>query len=467
MHFHILGISGTFMGGLAALAKELNFKVTGSDMNIYPPMSTQLETLGVKFRQGFEADQLNPTPDYVVVGNVMRRGIPVVEAVLDQGLPMLSGPEWLARFVLPKRHVLAVSGTHGKTTTSSMLAWILEYAGKNPGFLIGGIPNNFGISARLGDVTAPFVVEADEYDSAFFDKRSKFIHYRPNTLMINNIEFDHADIFPNIEAIQVQFHHLVRTVPGKGLIILPEKDDNVSAVIEKGCWTKCEHFAAGAEPCHRPSFNSPGEWWAEQTTQQGDEFKVYFDKTCFGKVKWTLLGQHNISNALAAIAAAQHVGVDPKIALQALCKFSSVKRRLEVRGERQGIVVYDDFAHHPTAIATTLAGLRAKLGSKTRIVAVVDIRSNTMRAGHHQTTLSSSVKDADLVYFFKSPDVTWSVEKMFADSAKPGAVFQDQSALLMALKSSTTTADHVVFMSNGGFGGIQTEFLGLETQLMV
>ncbi len=451
MHVHILGICGTFMGGLAVLARELGHTVTGSDQNVYPPMSTQLEKLGIKIFQGYsDIQQLVPKPDCIVVGNVMCRGMPVIEAILNQNLPMISGPEWLGRYVLQGKQVLAVSGTHGKTTTSSMLAWILEYAGLKPGFLIGGIPNNFAISARLGG-GAYFVVEADEYDSAFFDKRSKFVHYRPQTLIINNLEFDHADIFSDLAAIQTQFHHLVRTVPGEGLIIYPSQDQNVIQVLEKGCWSKKETFTNQSD--------QRDGWYARSETRIGDQFDVYFAGNHYGTLQWSLMGQHNVQNALAAIAAARNIGIAATIAIEALGKFENVKRRLEIKGQQRGITVYDDFAHHPTAIRTTLAGIRAKVGNQGRIFAVLDIRSNTMKAGHHQEELSLSVQDADNAYFFKSNEIAWDVEKMWEKSHKPGAVHMDIGHLLQDLLQSTQAGDHVIFMSNGGFGGIQMDFL--------
>lgn len=456
MHIHILGICGTFMAGIAVLASELKLKVTGADQNVYPPMSTQLNEQGIKIFQGYEdIHQLVPKPDCVVVGNVMRRGIPVVEAVLNQNLPMFSGPEWLARNVLHNRHVLAVSGTHGKTTTSSMLAWILEFAGKNPGFLIGGVPNNFGLSARLG--TGPyFVVEADEYDSAFFDKRSKFVHYRPRTLIMNNIEFDHADIFANLAAIQLQFHHLVRTVPGQGLIVHPSMDPNVDTVLKMGCWTPQVSFGLSKK---EDLTNNQQGWTAQNIAAKGDQFEVYYNNQLCGQIQWSLLGQHNIQNALAAIAAAYHIGITPDIAVQALAEFKGVKRRMEIKGEQKGITVYDDFAHHPTAINTTLAGLRAKLGAKARIFAVVDIRSNTMRAGHHKDQLADVVQDANQVYFFRSTDIVWDVQQVWDKADKPGGVYSDTNLLLNALLENSTADDHVIFMSNGGFNGIQMQFL--------
>lgn len=464
---HILGICGTFMGGLAILASELNYRVSGSDANVYPPMSTQLEAEGISLIQGFEANQLDGLSEdtHIVVGNVMSRGYSVIEALLNRGTPFLSGPEWLAKHVLPKRHVLAVSGTHGKTSTSSMLAWILEYAGKKPGFLIGGVPNNFGISARLGEGEC-FVVEADEYDSAFFDKRSKFVHYRPRTLIINNIEFDHADIFPDLAAIKTQFHHLVRILPNQGLIVYPEADHHVLDVLNMGCWTPtvCIHPSDSAAielnaQTLQAAAQAQSRFFAAHASVSGDAFDVYQGKTCYGRVEWALLGQHNIANALAAIAAAGHVEVAPSLAIEALKRFQGVKRRLEIKGIQNNITVYDDFAHHPTAIATTLAGLRAKLGQAAKILAVLDIRSNTMRAGHHKEDLPQSVQAANEVYYFKSPDIQWNVDSIWQAAKKPGGVFGDKEALVKTLLMAAKPNDHVIFMSNGGFGGIHTEFL--------
>jgi UDP-N-acetylmuramate: L-alanyl-gamma-D-glutamyl-meso-diaminopimelate ligase len=456
MHIHILGIAGTFMGGLAILGRELNYKVTGSDLAIYPPMSTQLMDLGIELTEGYDNTELTPMPDCVVVGNVMRRGMPIIEALLNKGVPLISGPEFLANYILPKRHVLAVSGTHGKTTTSSMLAWILDVAGLSPGFLIGGIPLNFGVSARIGNMPY-FVVEADEYDSAFFDKRSKFIHYRPRTLIINNIEFDHADIFPNLAAIEQQFHHLVRTVPGNGLIVHPSNDIAVDRVLKMGCWSEIQAFDA---------VQASG-WHAKCLNPEGSRFEVYFDKELRGQVEWSLVGQHNVSNALAAIIAAEHVGVRSEFSTQALSRFASVKRRLEVKAELPNITIYDDFAHHPTAIATTLAGLRAKVGNQSPVIAVIEIRSNTMRMGHHQQELTASLKDASEVYILKAPEIAWNLDQVFQAAHKPGGVYTEISPLVAALKKRLTqtthlavssnahsTENHVVFMSNGGFGGI-------------
>lgn len=400
MHVHILGIAGTFMAGLALLAKELKFKVTGSDRAIYPPMSNQLSENGIQFVEGYGVEQLTPMPDIIVAGNVMTRGMPIIEALLNQGIRMLSGPQFLAQYILPKRHVLAVSGTHGKTTTSSMLAWILESASLAPGFLIGGIPNNFGVSARLGkndsNETSYFVLEADEYDSAFFDKRSKFVHYGPRTLIINNIEYDHADIFPDLAAIETQFHHLVRTIPSQGLIIVPENDAVVERVLKRGCFTPVVKFQT--VPVQSQEQNAT-LLTAKFLSSDGSSFEIYRAQKCLGSVEWQLLGKHNVSNALAAIQAAEHVGVSIAAAAKALCHFASVKRRLEVKGQVGEVTVYDDFAHHPTAIATTLAGLRAKVGTNQKIIAILEMRSNTMRAGFHQDHLPTSFRDATEVYF--------------------------------------------------------------------
>lgn len=448
MHIHILGIAGTFMGGLAALAKELNFKVTGSDCHIYPPMSTQLEELGISYLEGYGEEALSLKPDLFVVGNVMKRGHPIIESILNQGLKTMSGPEWLANYVLPKRHVLAVSGTHGKTTTSSMLAWILEKAGFNPGFLIGGIPQNFEQSAKLGQ-SPYFVIEADEYDSAFFDKRSKFIHYHPRTLILNNLEYDHADIFPNLEAIQTQFHHLIRTIPSQGRIIYPSETNSIEAVLNKGVWSETQ--TVGRE--------GSAQWFANRSDLSGTQFEVYFEGKKRGEVVWTLLGQHNISNALAAIAAAYHVGVSVETSTKALSEFKGVKRRLEIKGTVNNITVYDDFAHHPTAIQTTLQGLRAKLGESSSIIAVVDLRSNTMRAGHHQKALRTSFVDATKVYFYKPEDISWDVAELQKAIQKPGFLFTDSKRLLETLSEQVKPYDQIVFMSNGGFSNIQTDFL--------
>ncbi|WP_445936895.1 UDP-N-acetylmuramate:L-alanyl-gamma-D-glutamyl-meso-diaminopimelate ligase, partial [Pseudomonas sp.] len=389
MHIHILGICGTFMGSLAVLAKELGHRVTGSDANVYPPMSTQLEAQGIELTQGYDAAQLDPAPDLVVVGNALSRGNPAVEYVLNKGLPYVSGPQWLADHVLQGRWVLAVAGTHGKTSSSSMLAWVLEHAGMSPGFLIGGVPQNFGISARLGG-TPFFVVEADEYDSAFFDKRSKFVHYRPRTAILNNLEFDHADIFPDLAAIERQFHHLVRTIPGEGLIIHPTTEPALKRVIEMGCWTPVQTTGEG------------GQWQARLLSADGSRFEVSFEGKVAGTVDWQLTGQHNVANALAVLAAARHVGVLPELGIAALCSFINAKRRMEKVAEVNGVTIFDDFAHHPTAIATTLDGLRKRIGDA-KLIAIVEPRSNSMKLGAHRDGLPESVVQADSVYWYAPP----------------------------------------------------------------
>ncbi|HIJ30035.1 MAG TPA: UDP-N-acetylmuramate:L-alanyl-gamma-D-glutamyl-meso-diaminopimelate ligase, partial [Gammaproteobacteria bacterium] len=397
MHIHILGICGTFMGGIALLARAAGHTVSGSDANVYPPMSTQLEEAGITLQQGYDPSHLDPAPDSVVIGNALSRGNPAVEYVLDQGLPYTSGPQWLAEHVLQEKWVLAISGTHGKTTTSSMLAWILEYAGMRPGFLIGGVPQNFGVSARLGE-TPFFVVEADEYDTAFFDKRSKFVHYRPRTLVINNLEFDHADIFDDLAAIQRQFHHLLRTVPGNGLVIHPLAEEAIDETLAQGCWSATSTI--------------DGDWTARQTAAAWSQFQVMVDGAVVGEVSWELTGWHNRSNALAAIVAARHAGVPAHHAVDALCEFRNVRRRMEWRGEVNGITVYDDFAHHPTAIQLTLQGLRDKVESA-RILAIMEPRSNTMRMGIHQKTLAASFEAADQVLLLEG-GLDWDLQAAMA-----------------------------------------------------
>ncbi len=448
MHIHILGICGTFMGGIAQLARAVGHQVSGSDANVYPPMSTQLEQAGIHLQEGFSAAHLQPAPDQVVVGNAMARGNAAVEYMLDKGLAYTSGPQWLAEHVLADRWVLAVAGTHGKTSTSSILAWILEYAGLNPGFLIGGVPNNFGVSARLGD-SPFFVVEADEYDTAFFDKRSKFVHYRPRTAILNNLEFDHADIFTDVASIQRQFHHLVRTIPGSGLIINNADDGNLSEVLEMGCWTPVETVSAGA---------FPAQWRANKLSADGSQFEVWFEGTLQGEVQWDQLGDHNIHNALAAIAAARHAGVPVAQGIAALAEFKGVKRRMEVRGLARGATVYDDFAHHPTAIQTTLAGLRDKVGVA-RILAVLEPRSNTMRLGVHRDSLAPSLTKADRVWLFEPPDLGWDLADV-ARSARPRTdVVASIDALVAAVAAEVQPGDHVIIMSNGGFGGFHGKLL--------
>ena len=440
MHIHILGICGTFMGSLAVLAKELGHRVTGSDANVYPPMSTQLEAQGIELTQGYDAAQLQPAPDLVVIGNALSRGNPAVEYVLNQGLPYVSGPQWLADHVLQGRWVLAVAGTHGKTSSSSMLAWVLEHAGMSPGFLIGGVPQNFGISARLGG-TPFFVVEADEYDSAFFDKRSKFVHYRPRTAILNNLEFDHADIFPDLAAIERQFHHLVRTIPGDGLIIHPRGESALQRVIAMGCWTPVQTTGEG------------GQWQARLLSADGSRFEVSFEGKTAGVVDWQLTGQHNVANALAVLAAARHVGVVPELGIAALCSFINAKRRMEKVAEVNGVTIFDDFAHHPTAIATTLDGLRKRIGDA-KLIAIVEPRSNSMKLGAHRDGLPESVAQADSVYWYAPPNLGWDLAATVASSRVPTQVCDSLEAIIKGVKAEAAPGTQVVVMSNGGFGGL-------------
>jgi UDP-N-acetylmuramate: L-alanyl-gamma-D-glutamyl-meso-diaminopimelate ligase len=448
MKIHILGICGTFMGGLAVLAKQAGFEVEGSDANVYPPMSTQLEAQGIALRQGYRAEHLDPPPDQVVVGNAMSRGNPAVEYLLERGLRYTSGPQWLCEQVLADRWVLAVAGTHGKTTTASMLAWILESAGLQPGFLIGGVPNNFGVSARLGQ--APFfVIEADEYDTAFFDKRSKFVHYRPRSLVLNNLEYDHADIFPDLAAIQRQFHHLLRIVPANGLVVVNANDGNLSEVLDMGCWTPVETVSAG-------SF--PARWQAEPVQADGSAFNVLLEGKARGEVRWQQLGDHNMHNALSAIAAARHAGVPVEQSIAALCTFTGVKRRLEVRGEVSGVTVYDDFAHHPTAISSTLAGLKRQTKGG-RVLAVLEPRSNTMRLGVHRGELAQSLQAADAVWLYQPDDLTWDIREVSATLRVPTTVSTDIDTLVASVTAYAQRGDRLVVMSNGGFGGIHEKIL--------
>ncbi len=441
MHIHILGICGTFMGGIAAIARAAGHKVTGCDANVYPPMSDQLRALDIDLIEGFDVAQLALKPDVFVIGNVVTRGNALMEAILNQNLPYISGPQWLAENVLHDKWVLAVAGTHGKTTTTSMLAWILEDAGLNPGFLVGGIPQNFGISARLTDLPF-FVIEADEYDTAFFDKRSKFVHYHPRTAILNNLEYDHADIFPDLNAIETQFHHLVRTIPSQGLVIANGTEDSLKRVIARGCWTPVEWLGSA-------------DGW---TTQGGEsEFSVYFNGIKQGDVAWSLMGAHNVHNALAAIAAARHAGVSSAVACEALCKFENVKRRMEIRGVINGITVYDDFAHHPTAIATTLAGLRNKVGDA-RIIAVLEPRSNTMKQGAMKDALASSLSAADLIFCYAA-NLDWDAQAALAPLGERAQVHHELDALVAAIARVAHPQDHVLIMSNGGFGGIHTQLL--------
>ncbi len=406
MRIHILGICGTFMGGLAMLARSLGHEVTGADANVYPPMSTLLENQGIDLIQGYDPAQLNPIPDLVIIGNAMTRGNPCVEAVLEQGIPYVSGPQWLHDHVLPERWVLAVAGTHGKTTTAGMLAWILEACGYEPGFVIGGVPGNFDVSARLGN-SPFFVIEADEYDCAFFDKRSKFVHYSPRTLIMNNLEFDHADIFDDIKAIQKQFHHLVRLVPGKGKIILPDNDNHLKQVMAMGCWSEQELVG------------ETGSWFARKVSTDASVYEVLLDNNVVGEVNWSLVGEHNMHNGLMAIAAARHVGVLPADACRALGDFINASRRLELRGEAHGVTVYDDFAHHPTAILATLAALRSKVGGTARILAVLEPRSNTMKLGLCKNELAPSLGRADEVFLFQPQHIPWQVVEVAEACIQP------------------------------------------------
>ena len=445
MRLHILGICGTFMGGVAALARELGHDVEGSDANVYPPMSTQLEALGIRLMDGYAADHLEPAPDLVVVGNAMTRGNPAIEYMLDAQLRYISGPQWLGETLLPGREVLAVAGTHGKTTTTSLLAHLLESAGLAPGFLIGGVPGNFGVSARLG-AGKPFVIEADEYDTAFFDKRSKFVHYRPRIAILNNLEYDHADIFPDVAAIQRQFHHLVRTVPGNGRLIVNAHDERLAEVLAMGCWTPVETFGIGQ-----------GDWQAELIAADGTHFAVTRRGERLGEIAWPLLGNHSVMNALAALAAASAAGADPRALLPAFAGFESVKRRMELVGDVGGVRVYDDFAHHPTAIATTLAGLRAKVG-EARIVVALEPRSNSMRLGAHAEALAPSLADADAVLFLHRPGLPWDAQRVIDALHGRGSTAASVDGLLAALRVEVRPGDHVVFMSNGGFEGAPRRF---------
>jgi len=436
---HILGICGTFMGGIAALARELGESVAGCDQQVYPPMSTQLEQLGITLLQGYRPEHLQPAPGLVVVGNAISRGNPAMEYALDQRLRYVSGPQWLGEHVLAQRRVLAVAGTHGKTTTTSLLAWILDACGAQPGFLVGGVPENFGVSARLGSGDA-FVVEADEYDTAFFDKRSKFVHYRPEIAVLNNLEFDHADIFDSLADIERQFHHLVRTVPGNGRLIVNGEDDALARVLAKGCWTPVERFAIARE----------AEWQAELLAADGSAFRVLHRGVLVGDAHWEALGRHNVMNALAAIAAASAYGIDAAQAVAALSGFRNPKRRMELVAEHAGIRIYDDFAHHPTAIATTLAGLRAKVGNG-RIVVALEPRSNSMRMGAHATALAPSLADADVVVFLARAELPWHADAVIAAVRGQAVAVTTVEDLLDTLSRLSRAGDSVVFMSNGGF----------------
>jgi UDP-N-acetylmuramate: L-alanyl-gamma-D-glutamyl-meso-diaminopimelate ligase len=448
MRVHVLGICGTFMGGLALLARELGHEVSGSDQGAYPPMSELLRDSGIPVNEGYDPKVLDPAPDVLVIGNAFSRGNPMVEYALERGIPYMSGPEFLARHVLQGRWVLAISGTHGKTTTSSMVAWILEHAGLSPGYLIGGAPANFAAPARLGN-TPFFVVEADEYDSAFFDKRSKFVHYRPRTLIMNNLEYDHADIFPDLDAIKRQFHHLVRTVPGNGLIVMPSDDEALADVIAAGCWTPVQRFRRGGQP------PQAGEWGARLhdrgfTLLEGDEVR--------GELSWNIPGVHNVDNAIAALLAARHAGVPLAAGLAALAEFRGVRRRLELRGEVHGVRVYDDFAHHPTAIATTIDALRRRVG-RNRIIAVLEMRSNTMKMGVHRESLAPALVEADEIILLRSPGLKWSIDEVAAAVGPRCQVLDSVADIVSRIATQAAPGDHVLIMSNGGFEGIHDRLL--------
>ena len=443
MHIHILGICGTFMGGVAVLARAAGHKVTGCDANVYPPMSTQLEAQGIELTEGWDPRQIALRPDLFVIGNVVSRGNPLVEEILARNLGYTSGPEWLYDQVLRDKWVLAVAGTHGKTTTTSMLTWLLQDGGLNPGFLIGGVPENFGMSARLTD-SSFFVIEADEYDTAFFDKRSKFVHYRPRTAILNNLEYDHADIFPDLDAIETQFHHLVRTIPQNGLIIANGREDSIARVLERGCWTPVETFGRD-------------DGWTAGAPDADGSFPVQLQGRDAGRVRWDLLGEHNRMNALAALAAARNVGVPVQLGIAALASFQNVKRRMEVRGTVGGITVYDDFAHHPTAIETTIAGLRSKVG-KARIVAVLEPRSNTMKLGVMKDSLAPSLVDAELVFCYTG-GIGWDAKAALVPLGTKVTCSDDLQRLVEAVVAAARSGDHVLVMSNGGFGGIHGKLL--------
>ncbi|SFH98964.1 UDP-N-acetylmuramate: L-alanyl-gamma-D-glutamyl-meso-diaminopimelate ligase [Collimonas sp. OK307] len=459
MHIHILGICGTFMGGLAVLAKQAGHKVTGCDANVYPPMSTQLEEQGITLIQGFGVEQTALQPDLYVIGNVVVRGNPLMEEILNRGLPYISGPQWIGEHILRDKWVLAVAGTHGKTTTSAMLAWILEDAGYDPGFLIGGVPMNFGISARLSGKTGAgteassfFVIEADEYDTAFFDKRSKFVHYHAKTAILNNLEYDHADIFPDLAAIETQFHHLVRTIPGVGRLIVNGREPALQRVLDRGCWSEKEFFGG----------DNDQQGWSLYTQDNG-HFEVGFNGEPQGTVQWELSGEHNRMNAVAAIAAARHVGVPPAQAVDALSRFESVKRRMELRGSVREIAVYDDFAHHPTAIATTVAGLRKKVGAA-RILAVLEPRSNTMKLGAMKEALPGSLSEADLVFGYGARGtgkdaLDWNLAAALQPLSSKASTYDQLDQLVAAIVKAAQPGDQILVMSNGGFGGVHQKIL--------
>jgi UDP-N-acetylmuramate: L-alanyl-gamma-D-glutamyl-meso-diaminopimelate ligase len=461
MHIHILGICGTFMGSLAVLAKQAGHKVTGCDKNVYPPMSTQLESQGIELISGFGKEQINLKPDLFIIGNVVSRGNELMEEILNQGLPYISGPQWLGENILHKKWVLAVAGTHGKTTTTTMLTWILEYAKLNPSYLIGGVPLNFEASARLTD-SQYFVIEADEYDTAFFDKRSKFVHYRPRTAILNNLEFDHADIFNSVEDIQRQFHHLIRTIPAHGKAIVNKNEHNLLDTLKKGLWSELDYFSEDIE-----STESNNNWGLRVDNQISNHFEVYYNNTLQGKVIWDTIGKHNQYNGLAAIAAANHIGIDIKTSIDALNNFSGVKRRMEVKGEINSIVVYDDFAHHPSAIQTTLEGLRAKVGNEP-IIAVLEPRSNTMKMGAIKDAIPDSLSKADYNFIYTDlNNVQWDAKQVFAPIQHNTEVYDDINILIQKIKDKAkkimsrgnTKKCHILVMSNGSFGGIHQKLL--------
>ena len=461
MKIHILGICGTFMGGIAVLAKQAGHDVSGCDANVYPPMSTQLEEQGIRLCEGFYAADIPDDVDEVVIGNAMSRGNEAVEYVLNKNIAYSSGPEWLSKHVLNKRWVLAVAGTHGKTTTSSMLAWMLQYAGLSPGFLIGGIPANFGLSARIGDDPF-FVVEADEYDTAFFDKRSKFVHYHPRTAVLNNLEFDHADIFENLDAIKKQFHHFVRTIPGDGLIVKNGDDENIASMLDMGCWSQTaaihKSHDAGADSGH-----SDDDWSIGKTSSDGKYFEVLLDGKMVASVNWNLHGSHNRMNALAAIAAAQHAGVPVELSCEALKEFKGIKRRLEVRGVVNDITVYDDFAHHPTAIEETLTAMNEVRGEG-KVFAVLEPRSNTMRMGVHKDSLSNSWQQADEVCLYQPQGLEWNLADVVAQSKTPANIFDSTDKIIKHLLAQVKTGDHILIMSNGGFEAIHQRLIDAVTK---
>ena len=457
MKIHILGVCGTFMGGIALLAKQAGHDVSGCDANVYPPMSTQLEEQGISLCEGYNADDIPEDVDEVVIGNAMSRGNEAVEYVLNNNICYSSGPEWLSKNVLNQRWVLAVAGTHGKTTTASMLAWMLQYADLNPGFLIGGIPANFGLSARIGE--APFfVVEADEYDTAFFDKRSKFVHYHPRTAILNNLEFDHADIFDDLDAIKKQFHHFVRTIPGDGLIVKNGEDENIKAVLEQGCWSDVAAFHKRHDPAH-----SNDDWSIGEVSEDGKLFEVLLDGKVVAKVDWSLHGSHNRMNALAAIAAAQHAGVPVELSCEALKEFKGIKRRLEVRGVVNDITVYDDFAHHPTAIEETLAAMKEVRGNG-KVFAVLEPRSNTMRMGIHKDSLSDSWQQADEICLYQPEGLDWNLGEVVSQSKTPASIFSSTDKIIKHLLSQAKAGDHLLIMSNGGFEAIHQRLLDAITE---